>query len=269
MARLAVRIHDWPDGGVLIIDDVHRLTDRTCLDMLANLIDHLPTGFRVAIAGRSQPDLPLARIRAAGELLELGTAELANDEGRGNKVVRAAGCELGDDAIGELAARTEGWPAGIYLATVALGRAPADEQLLRVSGGDGFIADYLRSEFHDGLDPDDATFLRRTAILERVTPALAEQVAALPDAAARLRRLADSNLLIQHVPGDEHWYRFHNLLRDFLLAELEDGSRVRPPRSIAERLHGSRQPTAPTSALSTFSLPAPQTRPRARSRHPP
>ena len=66
MARLAARIHDWPDGGVLVIDDAHRLTDRTCLDMLANLVDHLPAGFQVAIAGRSQPDLPLARIRAAG-----------------------------------------------------------------------------------------------------------------------------------------------------------------------------------------------------------
>jgi LuxR family transcriptional regulator, maltose regulon positive regulatory protein len=229
MARLATRIHEWRDGGVLVIDDVHRLTDRACLDMLASLIDHLPDGFRVAIAGRSQPELPLARIRAAGELLEVGIQDLALTSAEVTKLVRAAGCELGDEAISEITSRTEGWPTGVYLATLALARSPSDEETPRISGGDGFIAEYLRSEFHDGLDPDDATFLRRTAILERLTPALAEEVSQLPKAAKRLRRLAESNLLIQHVPGDQQRYRFHNLMRDFLVAELE----VREPGTAA------------------------------------
>jgi LuxR family maltose regulon positive regulatory protein len=189
MARLAARMREWPNGGALVIDDVHRLTDRGSLDLISSLIDHLPADFRVAVAGRAQPDLPYARIRAAGELLELGTRDLALTTAEVTKLVRAAGCELGSDAITELTARTEGWPVSVYLATLAMGRSPQDEPTTHISGGDGFIADYLRSEFHDGLDPDDATFLRRTSILERLTPALADEVSALPDAGSRLRRL--------------------------------------------------------------------------------
>ena len=80
--RLASELHGWRQPGVLVLDDAHRLTDRTCLDALASLLDHLPPGFRVAIAGRSEPDLPLARLRAQRDLLEIGPNLLALDEVR-------------------------------------------------------------------------------------------------------------------------------------------------------------------------------------------
>ena len=180
---------------------------------------------RWLLPGVPSPICHSLRLRAAGQVREIGVEDLALTPSEAGSLVHAAGCVLGVDAVAELTARTEGWPAAIYLATLALGRGREPISISRVSGGDGFIADYLRSEYHDGLDPVDAAFLRRTAILERLTPVIAEEVAEASDAASRLRRLAESNLLIQHVQGeqgDEPTYRYHNLLRDFLLAELEE-----------------------------------------------
>lgn len=220
--RLTSVLHGWGHPAVLVIDDIHRLVDRTGLDALTALLDHLPPGFRVVIAGRSQPDLPFARFRAQRDLLEIGAGLLALDEWEARALASAAGCDLSAEEARTLTARTEGWAAGIYLASLARERGgmPATGPV-GVSGRDHYIAAYLRSEFERGLDDVDMTFLTRTAILETITPPLAEAVSEVPRAGDRLRTLANRNLLIQAVGDGEASYRYHNLLRDFLLAELE------------------------------------------------
>ncbi len=207
--------------AVLVLDDVHRLVDRTCLDALATLIDHLPVGFQVAVAGRTTPALPFGRFRAGRDLLEIGRDELALDLAETDALTIAADHPLKPDQVRALAERTEGWAAGIYLATLAGKRSVRSASAREGSWGRGdYIADYLRSEFLPGLTGDDIALLTRSSILEVVEPQVATAVTGLPGGAARLESLAEANQLISKVGGSVPGYRLHNLLREFLQAEL-------------------------------------------------
>jgi LuxR family maltose regulon positive regulatory protein len=220
--RLATALHRRRRPGILILDDVHRLVDPTCLDALAALLELLPPGFQVAMAARTPPDLPFGRLRADRKLLEIGRAELAFDADETATLAARTGYQLSRDQAETLAERTEGWAAAIYLAALARGRreTPVAESG-DVSGRESYIADYLRSELRPITDDDDVTLLTRTSILDVVEPKLAEAVSGLPDAQERLRRLAHANLLIGEVAGLPISWRYHHLLRDHLRAELE------------------------------------------------
>ncbi len=232
--RLATELHRRRRPAVLMLDDVHRLTDRTCLDALAAFLELLPPGFEVAMAARTTPDLPFGRLRANRQLLEIGRDELAFEAKETELLAAGAGFPLSPDEARTLAERTEGWAAAIYLAARARGRrAPRVAEMGDVSGRESYIADYLRSELQPILDDDDLALLTRTSILDGVESKMAEVVAHVPDAQGRLRRLADANLLIGELTGPEPSYRYHHLLRDYLRAELER----REPGAVHE-LHG-------------------------------
>ncbi len=220
--RLAAALHRIDGPSVLILDDAHRLVDRTCLDALAALIDHLPEGFQVAVAGRSAPDLHLARIRARRDLLEIGTSELALDAEETRRLAAAAGRSLTAGQADDLRKRTEGWATGIYLATLADSRsfAPGRGSVM-VSGQDPAIADYLRSELLSTLGDEDQTFLTRVSILEVVEPAVADAVTGMGGAAERLRVLARENRLVAPLAGGAPSYRLHQVLSEYLRAELD------------------------------------------------
>jgi LuxR family maltose regulon positive regulatory protein len=220
--RLVAELDRWHRPGLLILDDVHRLVDRTCLDALESLLTHLPPGFRVALAARVRPDLPLARYRAARSLFEIDRSQLALDVAETEALTLAAGQPLSREQAEALTARTEGWAVAIYLATLARKRGGLDVVGTDdVSGRDGYIADYLRSELRPHLDEDGITLLTRTSILEVVEPDLAAAVSGLPRAPERLRSLARQNQLIAEVAGAEIAFRYHHLLRDYLQGELE------------------------------------------------
>ena len=220
--RLASELHRWRRPGVLVLDDLHRLEDRTCLDALASLLEHLPAGFRVVLASRTPPDLPVGRLRANRALLEIGKDELAFDAQEAAALAAAAGLPLSREQARVLAERTEGWAAAIYLAALAHERdATHAVGVGEVSGRDGYVAEYLRSELRPLLDELDVGLLTRTSIVDVVEPGLAEAVSALPDATDRLRRLAHANLLISELPGTPPSFRYHHLLRDYLEADLE------------------------------------------------
>ena len=220
--RLAAELHRWDRPGVLVFDDLHRIDHRVSLDVLTALIDYLPAGFQVAVAGRASPDLPLSRYRARRDLLEVGPGQLALDEDEVAALASAAGLALGRNEVRELTAATEGWAAGVYLAVLA--RRPG-EQLAGspagVSGRERYIRDYFRAEFERELGEDDVIVLTRTAILETIASGVAEAVSGDTHAERRIRSLARENLFIQEIDGGEPTFRYHNLLRDFLLDELE------------------------------------------------
>ena len=219
--RLASELHRRTRPGVLVLDDAHRLVDRTCLDALSALLELLPSGFQVVLAARTPPDLPFARLRVKRQLLEIGPELLAFRADETETLSARAGFPLTREQAQALADRTEGWAAAIYLAALARGRrglpvSGVDD----VSGRETYIADYLRSELDPVIDEHDMTLLTRTSIMGEVEPALAEVVAGVPDAAARLDRLARANLLIGRIDVPGSSFRYHNLLRDHLRAEL-------------------------------------------------
>ena len=220
--RLASELHRWGRPAVLILDDVHKLVDRTCLDALTVLLDYLPAEVRVVIAARMQPDLPFGRFRARGSLLEIEKATMAFTEAETGELVAATGRHPSLPEIQRLTERTEGWAAAIYLATLAGGPGDPDPRPASdVTGQDRNIAEYLRSEFQSNLRGADVTLLTRTAILDTIEPAVADAVVGRPGTAEGLRRLAHSYLLIERGGAPEESYRYHHLLRDYLRAELE------------------------------------------------
>ncbi len=219
--RIAWELSRWEQPGLLVLDDVHQLTDRICLDALAQLLDLLPPGFQVAMAARVDLDLPLARYRARQALLELGGADLALDPEETLALVSAMGEPLDATEARLLSERAEGWAAGTYLMTLERTRHGGGRDAADISGGVGYVAEYLRVELERDLSDHDVALLTRTSILEVVEPSLAESVAAVPHAEERLGSLAHANQLIGRVEGPDVAFRYHALLRDFLSAELE------------------------------------------------
>jgi LuxR family maltose regulon positive regulatory protein len=220
--RLASEFHQWRRPGALVLDDLHRLVDRACLDALASLLEHLPPGFRMVMASRTTPDLPVGRLRADRMLLEIGKDDLAFDAQEAEALVAAAGLRLSREQARALAERTEGWAAAIYLAALAHERGATHHVGASVvPGWDGYVAEYLRSVLGPTLDDLDARLLTRTSIVDVLEPGLAEAVSSMPDATDRLRRLAHANLLIGELPGLAPSFRYHHLLRDYLEADLE------------------------------------------------
>ncbi len=216
--RIAHELHRIGRPAVFVFDDVHRLTDRTCLDAVAALLDYLPAGLQVALAARSEPDLPIGRLRADRTVLEVGPADLALDDVEAEALAVAVGRSLSPDEIRDVNARAEGWAAAVYLAVRPGREAPAP---LHVSGSDEAIADYLRSVFLPDLDEADLSLLTRTAILDVVGPEVAEVVSGQGRAAERLEALARANQLIMRLGGTPASFRYHHLLREFLQGELE------------------------------------------------
>jgi len=223
--RLGSAFASMTSPVALVLDDVHVLRNSECRAALPVLADHVPAGSRLVLAGRDQPPLRIARLRAEGKILEIGPADLSLTIAEAASLLRAASAmALGEDDVAELHRRTEGWAAGLYLAALYLkegGGLPPTA--LSFSGQDRFINEYVESEFLARLPPRRREFLTRTSVLERMCGPLCEAVLELPGSAAMLPELARSNLLLVPLDRRAEWYRYHHLFRDMLLAELTRG----------------------------------------------
>jgi LuxR family maltose regulon positive regulatory protein len=220
--RLGAAFAAMSSPVVLVLDDVHLLQNSECREALSVLADHIPAGSRLVLAGRNAPPLRIARLRAEHRIAEVGPADLALTRREATALLRAAEVRLGEDEVAELHRRAEGWPAGLYLAALYLREGGTLGQAAAGFGGeDRFVSDYLESELLARLPEQQRAFLTRTAVLERMCGPLCEAVLELPDAAATLADLAQSNLLLVPLDRRGQWYRYHHLFRDMLLAELE------------------------------------------------
>jgi LuxR family transcriptional regulator, maltose regulon positive regulatory protein len=207
---------------VLVIDDVHLLRNREGRAALSVLADHVPGGSRLAFAGRDEPPLRIARLRAEGRILEIGAGDLSLTCGEAGALLRAAEVVLGEDDVAELHRRTEGWAAGLYLAALYLREGGAlPGAVVSFGGRDRLVAEYVESEFLERISRRQREFLTRTAVLERLSGPLCEAVLDLPGSRATLADLAKSNLLLVPLDRQGEWYRYHHLFRDMLLADLE------------------------------------------------
>ena len=220
--RLVSAVAAMTQPVALVLDQVELLENRECLDAVAELALRLPAGSQLALASRRTPPLPMALLRAHGQVMEIGVAELAMDQREAHALLQATGVELSDQETTVLLGRTEGWPAGLYLAMLAL-KAGGQRRTagFAVTGDDRFIADYLRSELLAHLAPDVVRFLTRTAVLERMSGPLCDAVLEVKGSSGVLSRLEDSNLLLVPLDRKREWYRYHQLFRDLLLAELQ------------------------------------------------
>ena len=207
---------------VLVLDDVHLLHNRDCRDALSVLADHVPCGSRLVLAGRNEPPLRIARLRAEGRVLEIGPGDLMLSREEAASLLRSADMPIGEDDVTALHQRTEGWPVGLYLAALYLREGgPLGTAAVSFGGEDRLVSEYMESEFLERISQRHRMFLTRTAVLERMCGPLCEAVLELPGSAASLADLARSNLLLVPLDRRGQWYRYHHLFRDMLLAELE------------------------------------------------
>jgi len=219
--RLGAALWSMTVPVVLVLDDVHLLHNLECRDALSVLADHVPPGSRLVLAGRDKPPLRIARLRAEGRVLEIGPGDLALSRPEADALLRSAGVALGEEDMAALHQRTEGWPAGLYLAALYLREGgPLGTAAVSFGGDDRLVSEYMRSEFLERISQRDRVFLTRTAVLERMSGPLCDAVLELPGSAAILAGLARSNLLLVPLDRRDHWYRYHHLFRDMLLAEL-------------------------------------------------
>ncbi len=219
--RLAAAFSAMTAPVVLVLDDVHVLHNRQCHAALSALADHVPPGSHLVLAGRAQPPLRLARLRAEARLTEIGAADLVLSPAEAASLLRAAGVALGDFEVAELHRHTEGWPAALYLAALHLREGGAlPRAAVTFGGANRLVSDYLESELLSWVSPWQRQFLTRTAVLERLSAPLCEAVLEAPGSGGTLAELSRSNLLLVPLGGRDGWYRYHHLFRDMLLAGL-------------------------------------------------
>ncbi|HEY2595040.1 MAG TPA: AAA family ATPase, partial [Chloroflexota bacterium] len=210
-------------GGdcVLALDDVHTLTAPCSVEVLGYLCTHLARGMQVLLAGRRLPELPIAQLRAHGVLVELGPSELSLKPEHAQTLFARAGVSVGLEAFDRLYDQTEGWPTGLFLATLAArGASDTDRALRDFDGADPNIVEFLCAE-NPVTEPDDlAAFLRATSVLERVSAPLCDAVLERDDSAAVLAAMEQTNGFVIALDRRRQWYRYHHLYRQALQAEL-------------------------------------------------
>ena len=176
---------------------------------------------RLVFASRAQPPLRIARLRAEGKITEIGPGDLALTCDEASSLLRNADLALAGEDVAELHERTEGWPAGLYLAALYLREGGSfASAAFSFGGADRLVSDYLESEFLCRISRRQRAFLTRTAVLERMCGPLCDAVLELGGSAAVLADLAGANLLLVPLDRRGEWYRYHHLFRDMLLAEL-------------------------------------------------
>lgn len=236
-AAMTALINDIEAGAplALVLDDYHAIDSAVVHEAVAYLLDHLPATLLLVLATRADPPLPLARLRARGQLVELRADALRFTPGESAAFLRGVtGPGLVERDVEALTARTEGWIAGLRLAAATVQHRPDAADYLRTFGGASTaVAAYLLTEIFERLDDGVRRFLVQTAVLDRLTGPLCDAVTGRRDGSAVLARLASDNLFL--APLDDHavWYRYHALFREFLEQRLarEDAGEV-------ARLHG-------------------------------
>ncbi|MEV6693911.1 LuxR C-terminal-related transcriptional regulator [Micromonospora sp. NPDC051196] len=206
---------------VLVLDDLHRVTDPAAVTGLEFLLRHTEQRLRLVVAGRSGPPLAIQRLRLAGELTEIGPDELAFTGDEIADLLTAHGVAVPVAAVRRLRQRTEGWAAALRIAALALRNQPDPERWIEQFGADQpEIAGYLREEVLAGLAPPDRELLRRAAVADTVCAGLAGALTGDPTVEGRLSGLAEDAGLLHHDGGRPAWYRCHPLLADLLRREV-------------------------------------------------
>ena len=213
-----------PGSLVLVLDDYHLITATPIQQALATLISYLPPNFHLMIASRADVPLPLARLRARGQVAEIRATDLRCTPNEAAAFLHTLlGRELAPDAIATLLERTEGWMAGLQLAALSLqGQADAAGWIATIRGENRYIWDYLVGEVFDHQPAEIQLFLLHTAFLDRMCAELCHAVMAddqppdWPSSQAMIDYLERANLFLVALDTERRWYRYHRLFADVL-----------------------------------------------------
>lgn len=228
--RLATELRASPVAFVLMLDDLHQVRSPACHDVLGMVVSAIPPGSSLVVASRDeQPELP--RLRAAADALEVGVGELALDATGARQIFANAQVSMTPEQAAAVTERTEGWPAGLYLAALIARDSHGSEPT--VTGEDRYVADYLYREALLQQPKAIQRFLRRTAVLDQLCAPLCQAIVGSSTAAIHLRWVETHSLFVTPLDRERRWFRYHALFREFLLGEL---NRTEP--GIIATLHG-------------------------------
>jgi LuxR family transcriptional regulator, maltose regulon positive regulatory protein len=244
LGHLLTSLRNWNRPGVLVLDDVHELRNVATMNFIHALAAGLPAGFQIAVGSRLM--LGFSRLRSEDRCVEFGVQDLAFTTEEARAILTQAGVDSSDDTVGTLIQRTEGWPAGVYLAARAL-RTASDPAVAarRLTGDDPYIVDYFRDELLGRESPGTVRFLIRTGPLDQMSGELCDHVLGGSDSAYRLAEAARRNLFVVPLDRRGEWYRYHSLVAEMLLSELrrrEPGEESRVHRRAADWYEQHGQP---------------------------
>ena len=223
------------DGApvVLVLDNLHEVTELAVHESLLRLVQRPPRGLRLVVTSRRDPPWPLSRLRLAGVLSEIRASDLAFGADETRALFDQLGIDVDAVHVGPLVARTEGWAAGLRLAALTLNSTPDPAGFVDAfSGDDHAVAAYLLDEVIDRLSPDLLGFLVRVSILDVVSADLADAMTGGNGGRATLTELATFNIFVQAVGASGRWYRLHRLIADVLRARI---TRARTLRDLYRR----------------------------------
>jgi LuxR family maltose regulon positive regulatory protein len=207
---------------VLVLDDYHWVTNPACHESIRLLVERGPANVQLVVSSRLDPPLGFARLRAGGGLFELRAADLAFTEAETAELFGGAfGLDLGPDSIATLQRRTEGWPAGLYLAFLSVrGVSDPTAALVEFGGSSRHVVDYLTEVVLDSQTDEQRRFLLETSILERMCVSLCDSVTETTDSARILAEIERANLFLVRLDERGEWFRYHHLFGELLRDEL-------------------------------------------------
>jgi len=232
LATLINELSAGPTALQLVLDDYHLVDGPDLQPSMAYFLDHLPPQVHLIISTRVDPALPLARLRARGELVEIRAADLRFTLAEAAAYLNdVAALELTAGDIVTLESRTEGWIAALQLAALSLrDRADAAAFIATFAGDDRYIVDYLVDEVLSRQPSPVRSFLLQTSILDRLSGPLCEAVTGTADSQHLLEHLDRANLFLVPLDSSRRWYRYHHLFAEVLRTHLLDGQ----PESVSE-----------------------------------
>ena len=220
------------DEALLVLDDYHLIASRPVHTSLEFLLEHLPDSLHLVLATRADPPLPLARLRARGQLTEVRTADLRFTVAEAAALFRqATGADLSGASVAALTSRTEGWAAGLQLAALSLrGQPDAAGFVAAFSGSHRYVLDYLAEEVLERQPEHVRTFLLETSVLGRLSGELCDAVTGSTGGQALLEAIERANLFLMPLDEVRGWWRYHHLFADLLHARLRQEQPGKLPR---------------------------------------
>jgi len=238
LPSLAETLDARTEPVVLVIDDLHEIASPEIFADVERLLRMPPACLRLIVTTRAAPRLRLQRLRLAGRVTEIGPHDLAFTREEVAAVIDAVGAQLDAEHQALLWEQTEGWPAGLVLASMSMTHRTDPRAFVRsLAGTESSLADYLVEEVVGDLPPTVAAFLAETSIAERLTGDLADAITGGEGGGATLEALYRQGLLLTALDGQREWYRYHRLLRGFFAARLrwEGAGHVRELHGRASR----------------------------------